>query len=157
MSSSLYFYLTTKCFYVFLEVIPNVHQTDDSSMNQSCSCHVCGEKFLNSRALQRHQRTHTGTKPHRCSQCGTAFNLRNRLKRHLLIHSKEKPLSCPVCDKRFSRKDRLKEHLGMHGWSAGAKETAEASDGVETPISSDISHLERNSAGRLIQKQNAVS
>ncbi|XP_044043758.1 zinc finger protein 91-like isoform X1 [Siniperca chuatsi] len=125
------------------KVIPNVHQT--RSMDRSCCCHVCAKKFSNSRALRRHQRTHTGTKPHKCPQCGSAFNFLNRLKRHFLIHTKEKPFSCQVCDKRFSCKDRLQEHLSLHGWSAGAKETAEA---ASTPICSDASNLEGNSAGK---------
>ncbi|XP_071359872.1 zinc finger protein 850-like [Trachinotus anak] len=134
--------------------IPDVHHTDDQqldrSMDLSCCCHMCGKKFASSRAVQRHQRTHTGTKPHKCSQCGKGFNFLNRLRRHLLIHTKEKHYTCPVCDKRLSGEDRLKEHLSAHGWSAEAKEAAEALNGVETvrtPISSDTSRLERNSAG----------
>lgn len=134
-----------------------MHQTDDQqlhrSTDRSCSCRVCGKKFSDSGALHRHQRTHAGTKPHKCSRCGIAFSFPNRLKRHLLIHTEEKPFSSPVCDRRFSRKDMLKEHLSIHGWSAGATETAEAFDGVESsPISSDTSRLERNSAGRLIER-----
>ncbi|XP_078127015.1 uncharacterized protein LOC144531017 [Sander vitreus] len=121
------------------------------SLDSSCCCHVWGKKFLKTRALQRHQRTHTGAKPHTCSHCGTAFSVLNRLKRHHLIHTKERTFSCPVCDKRFSCKDKLKEHLSIHGCSAKAKEAAEALGGVETAdttISSDTSHLEIKSAGK---------
>ncbi|KAF1394724.1 hypothetical protein PFLUV_G00004120 [Perca fluviatilis] len=120
------------------------------SLDSSCCCHVCGKKFLNTRALQRHQRTHAGAKPHKCSHCGTAFSVLNRLKRHHLIHTKERSVSSPVCDTRFSRKDRLKEHLRIHGCSAKAKEAAEALGGVETAdatVSSDTSRLEIKSAG----------
>ncbi|XP_050926384.1 zinc finger protein 585A isoform X2 [Lates calcarifer] len=134
--------------------ISDVHHTDDQQqdrrVDQSCCCQMCGEKFLNSRALQRHLRTHHGNKPHKCSQCEKSFNFMNRLKRHFLTHTKEKPFTCPVCNKRFSRKDQLKEHLRIHRWSAEGKEGAVALEGVETaraPISSDTSPLERSSAG----------
>ncbi|XP_035516296.1 zinc finger protein 43-like isoform X2 [Morone saxatilis] len=136
------------------KVIPNVHQTDDQQLDRSmdwCCCHVCCNKLSYSRTLQPDQRTHHGTKPHRCSQCGTGLNFPNRLKRHLLIRSKEKPFSCPVCGKRFSRKDRLKEHLSLHGCSSEVRETAETLGGVEKTgiqISSDSLHLEGNSVGK---------
>ncbi|XP_040000902.1 zinc finger protein 850-like [Xiphias gladius] len=134
--------------------IPDVHHTDDQkldrSMDRSCCCQMCGEKLPNSRALQRHQRTHTGTEPHKCSQCGRGFNFPNRLKRHLLIHTKEKPFTRPVRDKTFSHHGRLNEHLGTRGWSAEAKETAEVLDGAQTAsalISSHTSKLDRNATG----------
>ncbi|XP_074485847.1 uncharacterized protein LOC141764477 isoform X2 [Sebastes fasciatus] len=107
-------------------------------MDRCCCCHVCGKKLSNSRALQRHQRTHSGAKAHTCSHCGTAFRFLNRLKRHILIHTKEEGR-------------RLKEHLGIHGWSAEAEETTEALGGLDTartPIDSDMAHLERKSAGK---------
>ncbi|KAF7654467.1 hypothetical protein LDENG_00069220 [Lucifuga dentata] len=98
------------------------------------SCQVCGKVFLNNRALQRHQRTHTGIKPHKCSLCGKGFNHLNRLKRHHLVHTKAKPFPCSTCNKKFSRKDRLKDHLNTHGLSA------EALDREETSSASVSSH-----------------
>ena len=128
--------------------VGDIHdQQLDRCMDRSC-CRVCGKKFSNSGALQRHQRLHAGTKRHKCSQCGKGFSLLNRLRRHLLIHTKDKPLTCPPCNERFSHEDRLKEHLGTHKWSA----ETEALDGGETAgslINSDV-NVDKNPVGRFI-------
>ncbi|CAK6972999.1 zinc finger protein 208-like [Scomber scombrus] len=134
--------------------IHDVHQTDDQQldrwMDRSC-CRVCGKKFSNSGALQRHQRLHAGSKRHKCSQCGKGFSLLNRLRRHLLIHTKDKPLTCPLCNERFSHEDRLKEHLGTHRWSAETEDAAEALDGRGKPagslINSDV-NVDKNPDGK---------
>lgn len=47
------------------------------------SCHECGEGFLYSAELLKHQEEHhTLPKPHQCSSCGTAFSLRSSLQLH---------------------------------------------------------------------------
>lgn len=135
--------------------IPEVNQTCEQETPGSTDlsyCQACGKKFSNSRALQRHQKTHVTAKTHKCSQCGEGFGYLNRLRKHNLIHTKEKPFPCPLSDTRFSRKDRLKEHLNTHnGWSAETKRVAETLDGKETLsclIASSGAQMESNPEGQ---------
>jgi uncharacterized Zn-finger protein len=45
------------------------------------------EKSLSTSEHLKHQRRHTGKKPHRCSDCGKRFPSSADLKRHLRIHT----------------------------------------------------------------------
>ncbi|XP_052365530.1 zinc finger protein 436-like [Oncorhynchus keta] len=72
------------------------------------------EESLSTSEHLKHQRRHTGKKPHRCSDCGKRFPSSADLKRHLRIHTGEKPNSCDQCGKSFSVTSSLKAHQRKH-------------------------------------------
>ncbi|XP_052361397.1 zinc finger protein 177-like [Oncorhynchus keta] len=75
---------------------PQQHDAEETEESLSTSEHL------------KHQRRHTGKKPHRCSDCGKRFPSSADLKRHLRIHTGEKPNSCDQCGKSFSVTSSLK-------------------------------------------------
>ncbi|XP_067635461.1 zinc finger protein 91-like [Eurosta solidaginis] len=82
--------------------------------NYQYPCDICGKHFKTTWDLDRHERSHSGEKPHKCDFCEKRFSQATSLSQHMSTHSGEKPHKCDFCEKRFSRSAALREHLRTH-------------------------------------------
>jgi uncharacterized Zn-finger protein len=77
-------------------------------------CTLCNKAFARNSHLRRHERIHTGIKPHQCKHCNKAFTRVGSLARHERIHTGVKPYQCKHCNKAFTQQGHLANHERIH-------------------------------------------
>lgn len=78
-------------------------------------CDLCGKRFRVSQGLVRHLReTHAGIKNFPCDICGRMFSTRRNVEEHRNIHTNERPYVCDLCGKAFKQKASLFVHNRSH-------------------------------------------
>ena len=96
------------------KVVEQSSKTGATSLQLKYTCHYCPKTFPRVDSRKRHERTHTGHKPHRCSYCEHSFVTAYHKMLHERTHTKEKPFRCLICKKEFSRMDSLRRHEKLH-------------------------------------------
>jgi len=83
-------------------------------------CGICGQRFTMRKNLLRHQRRHTGDRPHVCEHCGFSYFHRASLRDHILrqhrdevaaADSEQLAFRCRRCGARFPQKCELRRHV----------------------------------------------
>lgn len=78
-------------------------------------CDLCGKQFRVSQGLVRHLReTHAGIKNYPCDICGRMFSTKRNVEEHRRIHTNERPYICDLCGKTFKQKASLFVHNRSH-------------------------------------------
>lgn len=102
-------------------------------------CPTCSKRFGRKGDLGRHEKLHTGARPHVCSDCGKAFAQFSGLKTHLNVHTRVRPFACNFegCGKCFGDPSSRARHR---------KETHERVGAFKCPFPKCKSSIKRRSA-----------
>ncbi|XP_004517411.1 zinc finger and SCAN domain-containing protein 2 [Ceratitis capitata] len=93
---------------------PRKQQTKNTFEGKGFPCQYCGRTFQRPFEKVRHERIHTGEKPHACEVCGKTFRVSYSLTLHLRTHTDIRPYACATCNKRFKSQPVYAHHLRTH-------------------------------------------
>ncbi|XP_070063241.1 transcription factor Ouib-like isoform X1 [Drosophila virilis] len=95
----------------------NLHQRIQHQGEKPYACKYCGERFANSMARLRHQRSHmeylessAEAPAFTCKLCNKSFRKKSILDTHAVVHTGEQPFCCDICNVYFNRKSSLRAH-----------------------------------------------
>ncbi|XP_043936739.1 uncharacterized protein LOC122809357 isoform X2 [Protopterus annectens] len=96
------------------EGLGEVRQSSIATLEKEFKGKIYGKCLSDASCLQRHQRTHTGSRPYECEMCGKSFTDLSKVKLHQNIHAGNRPYRCVVCNKCFREKSQLRNHWDIH-------------------------------------------
>ncbi|XP_052792632.1 zinc finger protein 2-like [Mya arenaria] len=78
-------------------------------------CTECSKSFICPALLNRHLKTHLGTKDFQCVYCGRGYYSKESLDRHILTHTCEPEFQCSLCGEQFYERSVITRHItGKH-------------------------------------------
>ncbi|VEN59822.1 unnamed protein product [Callosobruchus maculatus] len=92
----------------------NLKNHNETGVDLSVLCDICGKRLSSREKLKFHHRTHTGYKPYGCQICPKSFSKKEQLIEHVRVHTGEKPYICKYCGRGFTQRTPLRIHERTH-------------------------------------------
>ncbi|XP_062829461.1 zinc finger protein 660-like isoform X3 [Anolis carolinensis] len=107
-------FISWECGNFFIQSSHLVKHERLHTVQEPYQCQECGKCFPSSSNLVNHKRIHTGENPYQCQECGKCFACSSNLLRHKRLHTGENPYQCQECGKCFAFSSQLANHKRHH-------------------------------------------